>query len=106
MKTARETYIFNALVTNGVKTNTAEFYIELLKFFIVSNPLTSSSKKLAEAYGRSERTVQRYIKELTEDFNYIHKRPVWNNDNPEKPYIEETIYSMTYHTTDLLEKLE
>lgn len=106
MKTARDTYIYNTVIADGMKPNTAEFYIEMLQHFKVSDPVVSSSKKLAEAYGRSERTVQRYIKEITEQFNYIHKRPVWNNDNPDKAFIVHTIYSMTYHTIDILKKAD
>ena len=106
MKTATDTYIFNTLTAEGMKPTTAEFLVEFLNHFKVSNPVTSSSKKLAILYGRSERTVRRYMAEITKDFNYIHKKPVLDNLNPDKPFIIHTIYTMTYHSTDLLEKAE
>lgn len=104
MRTAKDQLILNYLLRDGVSRQTAEFFVELLKHFEVSDPLISSSKKLAQSYGRSERTIRRYMQELTSKFNYIHKKPVWNNDDPDKPYIQHTIYSKTYHTEDLLEK--
>ena len=104
MKTATDTYIYNSLTAQGMKPTTAEFLVEFLNHFKVSNPVNSSSKKLAALYGRSERTIRRYMAEITKEFNYIHKRPIWNNDNPDKPFIIHTIYTMTYHSTDLLEK--
>jgi len=105
MRTAKQEYIFNSLLSEGVTRQAAEFFLTLHELFEVSEPLTSSSKKLAAVYGRSERTIRRYMNELTAKFNYIHKKPVWNNDDPDKPYIEHTIYSRTYHAFDLLKDL-
>ena len=104
MRTARDTYIYNTLITEGMKKATAEFFIELIDLLETSEPLTSSSGKLANRINKSERSVQRYIKELTENFNYIFKKPIWNNDNPDKPYILHTEYFTTYHSKDLLAK--
>ncbi len=104
MRTHKEIFIANTLRAKGVKKNTINFYIELLQHFEISDPLSSTSKKLALAFGCSTRTVQRYVKELSEQYNYIHVRPIWNNDNPDKPYKEYNIYTKTIHTDELLKK--
>lgn len=104
MRTAKQEFILNNLISKGVSRQASEFFLTLLELFEASDPLTSSSKKLAAVYGRSERTIRRYMNELTAKYNYIHKKPIWNNEDPDKPYIEHTIYSRTYHTTDLLKE--
>lgn len=102
MRTQTEIYIVNLLEAEGVSKPTAKFFIELMKYFKVSDPLTSTSKKLAALYDCSDRTIQRHIKELSEKFNYIHVKPHYNNKNPDKPFVEYNTYTKTY----LTEKLE
>ncbi|KFZ27063.1 MAG: hypothetical protein KQ78_00838 [Candidatus Izimaplasma bacterium HR2] len=102
----KEQFILRMIKAEGVSEGASEFFIEILKHFEFSEFLISSSKKLAIPYGCSERTIQRYIKELSKSFNYIHVKPHYNNDNPDKPYIEYNTYSKTDTALKLESKAE
>ena len=104
--TQKEIFIYDQIKAEGVSKQTANFFIELLHHFEVSDPVINTSKQLAKLYDCSDRSIQRYIKELSETFNYIHVRPHYNNKNPDKTYIEYNTYSKTYLTTALEEKAE
>lgn len=95
MDSQKERFIHDMIKAEGVSKNTAKFFIELLEHFKTSDPIISTSKKLAIVFKCSDRTIQRYVKELKEEFNYIHVKPKWNNDNPDRPYIESNTYSRT-----------
>ena len=102
----KEQFILRMTKAEGVSKESSEFFIETLKHFEFSEFLISSSKKLAISYGCSERTIQRYIKELSKTFKYIHVKPKWNNENPDKPYIEYNTYSKTDTAKQLESKAE
>lgn len=104
MRTQKEIFIANTLKAEGISKPTVNFYVELLQYFEVSDPLVSTSKKLSAMYDCSDRSIQRYIKELSEQFNYIHVKHRYNNDNPDKPYIESNTYSKTYLAIELENK--
>ena len=106
MRTQKDTFIYDQLKAEGVSKPTAKFFIELMAYFKVSDPLVSTSKKLAELYDCTDRSIQRYIKELSESFNYIHVKPTYNNKNPKKTFIEKNTYFKTYLTKELEEKAE
>ncbi len=101
IRTKEQKYIFDMLKAKGVKKSAIHFYLDFLDTFKISDPIVSTSKKLAAAHGVSERTIQRHIKELSEFHNYIHVKPHYNNDNPDKPYREYN----TYYKTPLTEEL-
>ena len=94
MKTQKELALQQLLKNKGINSNTIDFFIELLKYFKVSEVITSTSEKLAINFGRSERSIQRYVKTLKEH-DLIYVRHYYNNDKPDKPYIEKNEYSKT-----------
>ncbi len=102
MRTHKEKFIYDMIKAEGVSKPTAKFFVELLTYFKISDPLISTSRKLGVLYECHERTIQRHIKELSEKFNYVYVKHTWNNDNPDRAYIE----SNTYSKTDLTLKLE
>jgi len=94
-------YINNQInATSRVNKNALDFYHELIELFEISLPLISTSKRLAKKFNVHERSIQRYVKQL-KDLNLIHVRPIYNNDNPDKPYIEENHYTPTHYSNDL-----
>lgn len=102
MDSQKEKYIHDMIKAEGVSKNTAKFFIKFLDHFLTSDPIISTSKKLGLVFECSDRTIQRYIKELKEEYSYIHVKPKWNNDNPDRSYIETN----TYSRTDLTLRLE
>lgn len=97
-------YIFNDLKKRGITNNAIKFYLELLELFaLATNELKSTSKKLANRFGMSERSIQRYVKSL-EEHHLISKKPIWNYDNPNKSYIEYNIYTPTFKSEELINK--
>lgn len=106
MRTQNDNYISTMLEAEGVSNPTAKFFIEMLIYFKTSDPIVSTSKKLASLYGCSERTIQRHIKILSKEYSYIFVKPTWNNDNPDRSYIEFNTYSKTDLTTRLESKAE
>jgi len=101
--TPEQSYITNYLLSEKVNRNTSDFYHELIELFNVTDQLVSTSKKLAEKFGRHERSIQRYVKTL-KDNNLIHVRPHYNNKNPDKTYIEYSVYTQTYISEELQER--
>lgn len=94
-------FITNQIQSSSkITKNAIDFYHELIELFEISNPLVSTSKKLAKRFNVHERSIQRYVKQLKE-ISLIHVRPIYNNDNPDKPYIEENHYSPTRISDDL-----
>ena len=102
MDSQKEKFIKDMIKAEGVSDTTSKFFIKFLDHFKLSDPIISTSTKLGSVFGCSERTIQRRIKELKEDFKYIHVKPKWNNDNPDRSYIEYN----TYSRTDLTLRLE
>ena len=92
--TPEEMYMKSKLKEQGINKNAALFYFELLDLFEFTDSIQSTSKKLADKFGTSERTIQRYVLAL-KNHNLIHVRPHYNNDNPDKTYIEFNSYSST-----------
>lgn len=92
--TPEEMYMKSKLKEQGINKNAALFYFELLDLFEFTDSIISTSRKLAMKFGTSERTIQRYVLAL-KSHNFIHVRPHYNNDNPDKPYIEYNYYSAT-----------
>lgn len=88
-----------------IKKNTARFFTYLLDLFSITETITSSSKKLGESYVCHERTIRNYLKEL-DDNNLIHRRPHRNQDDPNKKYIEYTVYSKTRRTDEVINKVK
>lgn len=87
-----------------IKKNTARFFTWVLDQFELTEILVSSSKKFSEKYLCHERTIRNYLKEL-DDKNLIHRKPHRNQENPDKPYIEYTIYSKTRRTDEVINKV-
>ena len=102
--TDEQLYINNIyLKTKDMNSNTLEFYHELIDLFKTMPTFNSTSKKLALRFGVTERTIQRYVKTL-KHHHLLHVRPHWNNDNPDKKYIEYNTYSPTPVSDELQEK--
>ncbi len=106
MNSQKEKFIHDMIKAEGVSKNTAKFFTKFLDHFLTSDPIISTSKKLGLVFDCSDRTIQRHIKTLKEDFNYIHVKPKWNNDNPDRSYIESNTYSRTEITLRLEKKAE
>lgn len=106
MRTQRQIYIANTLKHDGVSKASIDFLLELITLFKVTDTLQSTSKKLAAAYGKSERSIQRYVRELSHNFDYIHITNHWNTDNPDKPYIYMNTYKLTSDTQKILDSAE
>lgn len=103
-------YMRNSLTKEGVSVQSANFFIFFVELFPGSNPgsvpMISTTNKLAEDFGKSERTIRRYVTELKKAFSYIRVQPHYNNDNPDKSYIEYNIYHLLKDSVDLIEKAE
>jgi len=91
----------NNIIT--LNSSTTSFFLDLLDMFKYSDPITSTSKQIATQHGKAERTIQLYVKTL-KDCNLLHVRPIWNNDNPLKPYIERNQYHLTSNAHKLIQK--
>ncbi len=104
VKTQEQQFISNHLIAKGIKKSTIEFFLSMLENFDISDPITSTSKKLAVLHGVSDRTIRRYVQSLSKDHKYIRVKPLWNNDNPLKPYIEINMYYKTNKTEELIQK--
>lgn len=102
----QDTYIYNMMKAEGVSIQAIEFFLKLLNMFEVMDPIKSSSKKLAKAIGKSERTIQRYIEELSKKYTYIVKEPIYDNTNPKKPFIKSNIYHKSMITKMLIVNAE
>lgn len=104
MLTKEQIFINNYMKHDkNLTTNALNFYHELIKLFKISTPLISSSKKLAASFGKSERSIQRYVK-LLKSSHLLHTKPIWNTTNPDKKYIEETHYYPTPISEELQER--
>lgn len=102
-------FIKDSMSREGVSQQTRSFYIFLLECFTDhsgSIPMNSTTEKLAADYGRSGRTIRRYINELRNEHSYIRLQPVYNNENPDKTYIEYNIYHLLDDSVNLIEKAE
>lgn len=85
-----------------MNTNTIDFFINLVTMFEWTDELVTTSRKLAKISGRSERSIQRYMKSL-KDADLIFIKPIWNNHDPEKPFICKTVYRLTNKSIRMLE---
>jgi len=98
-------FLENLLVDDyKIKVQTARFFTYLLDLFLITETITSSSKKLGEGYRRNERTIRNYIKELKSK-NLILVRPHRNQKDPDRPYIEYNQYMKSCRTDEILSKL-
>lgn len=94
MYTERDLYIKDQLEDYDVNRNTIDFFISLLDLFRTTEHIDTTTRTLAESMNKSERSIQRYVKTLQE-IGFLHVRPIWNNENPDKPYRVKNIYSLT-----------
>ncbi len=104
--TPEQRYINNIILSkNKINKNALEFYHEFYEFLQLSapDPLITTSDRLAQKFNKSTRTIQRYMKQLQE-FQLVHVRHIYNNDNPDKPFIEKNHYSSTPYAEELHEK--
>lgn len=103
MYSEQDLYIKKQLEKEKINNNTIDFFVSLIEIFKTTEIIDSTSKKLATAVNKSERSVQRYVKALQEH-GYIHVKPIWNNENPDKPYRVKNIYSLTARASNLVDK--
>jgi hypothetical protein len=100
----QEQVFINNIVTAKAKVNSNSlvFYHEFYPLLKASHPdpFISTSKKLADMFGKSVRTIQRYISDL-KDIKLIDKTPIYNNDDPDKVYIEKNYYYTTSYAEEL-----
>jgi len=96
-------FIRKQMRKDKINVNTIDFFLNLLDKFEVTDEISSTSDKLARNFGRSDRSIQRYVKSLKER-NYIFVKPIWNNNDPDKPYITRNIYRLTPKSRQLIEK--
>ncbi len=99
--TEREIFILGKLKKQGLNRNTVDFFLEMVEIFKATDVLESTSSRLAIKIGRTERSVQRYVKALREK-GLLHVEPEWNNSNPDKPYIVKNTYTLTSRARDLI----
>lgn len=101
--TQEQTYINNIVTAkNKVNNNSLFFYHEFYPLLKASHPdpFISTSKKLSEMFGKSVRTIQRYVSDL-QSVKLIDKTPIYNNDDPDKVYIEKNYYYTTSYAEEL-----
>ena len=99
--TEREIYIQGKLQKQGLNRNTVDFFLQMVEIFKATDTVESTSHRLAIKIGRTERSVQRYVKALKEE-NLLQVEPEWNNSNPEKPYIVKNTYKLTKRARELI----
>jgi len=109
MRNEKYDFIYTALKKKGMSKQAADLLIELVRQIeTVSNPLNTKPSKLALQLDKTKRTVQRYFKEIFEDYNYLHRKPVYDQnytDPNRKPLLHYEI-TTTYHMQDLIKKAE
>lgn len=101
MRNREEIYIANQLRHAKVTSGAIDFYLEMLQYFKFSDPVTVTTKQLAINYGRTERSIQRYIRELTIDHPYLVKKANKDYSNPHKV----KILSNTFRLSEVSKKL-
>ena len=87
-------YLSKELQNTGLSKVSAEFFLDVRKHFEVTDQIKTTTKKLAAQLMKSPRTINRYIKDLKEA-RLLHDRPIYNNDNPDKAYVEFRILTLT-----------
>lgn len=105
MKTPKEVAIQTVMKDKGINSNAIDFFISMLNTFEVTEVITSTSQVLANNFGCNKRSIQRYVKTL-KDHDLIYVKPIYNNDNPNKSYIEKNEYTKTRGTLKLENKAE
>jgi|GEM_PF-6430283 len=98
-------YLKKELLASGVSKVSADFFIDLRKFFDATDEIKTTTEKLAKQRMCNVRTIQRYLKELR-DNNLLRDRPVYNNDNPDKAYIEHHIITLTSRSEYLMKRVK
>lgn len=88
------------LKKDNIKKNAINFFMFLLDLFELNHEITTTSNKLGSKYGKSERSIQRYVKELN-DNNLLYVRHVWAGEEPNR-YIKNNVYSLTTKALNLL----
>jgi hypothetical protein len=106
MRNQQEIFIANSLKSKRVSAGSIDFFIELLAYFKLSDPVTVTTKQLAINYGRTDRSIQRYVRELSKLFPYLNIKVNWDNSNPEKPKRVSNTYRLTEETKELISKAE
>jgi hypothetical protein len=106
MRNQKEIYISDCLKKRKVSNGAIGFLLELLTYFEISNPITTTTKKLATGYGRGERSIQRYVRELSKDHAYLYVKHNYDNKNIEKPIIVSNTYTLTSETKDIISQAE
>ena len=98
-------YIYDRLKNAGIRKGAINLYLDLLDRFDLTNEYASTTKMLAERHDVTERSIQRYMNELTAH-SYIHVRPHYKKlkKDPSKSFIEYNTYVKTPLTIDLEEK--
>jgi len=106
--TPTEQYITNKFSDSNIKnlnSQSLEFYHELVNLLKLVTPFQSTSAKLGKRFNRSERTIQRYVKALKEAA-LINIYPHYNNDNPDKPYVDYNRYELSNYAHELQKEAE
>lgn len=98
-------YLKKELLASGISKVSADFFIDLRKFFDATDEIKTTTEKLAKQRMVNVRTIQRYLKELR-DNNILRDRPVYNNDNPDKSYIEYHIITLTSRSDYLMKRVK
>lgn len=96
-------YIRKQMRKEKININTIDFFLNLVDKFEVTDEISSTSDKLARNFGRSDRSIQRYVKSLKEK-DYLFVKPIWNNNDPDRPYITRNIYRLTPRAKKLIDQ--
>ncbi len=105
IQTDEDFYLKKELKEGGISKGATDFFVDLRKFFDATDQIKTTTKKLAEQRMCTVRTIQKYIKELREK-NLLHDRPVYNNDNPDKAYIQFHIITLTSRADYLMNRVK
>jgi len=105
LQTDEDFFLKKELKASGISKGATDFYVDLRKFFDATEQIKTTTKKLAQQRMCTVRTIQKYIKELREN-NLLHDRPVYNNENPDKAYIQYHIITLTSRSDYLLKRVK
>lgn len=102
-RTDEDFYLAKELQKTGLSKVSSEFFLDVRKHFEVTDQIKTTTKKLSTQLMKSPRTINRYIKELKEA-RLIHDRPIYNNDNPDKTFVEFRVLTLTDRSNYIIDR--
>lgn len=97
-------YIQTFMLDDKVSKASIKFFIHLIPFTEILPELTTTTSKLASKYGKSERQVRRYIRDLVIIHGYLHKKKNIDYSDPDKPVHVDSTYTLTTKTSRMLKQ--